>query len=92
MSESESVRVFLLQQVADQLVAIGIDPADVPDDLDLVARGVLDSLGLIELIAAIETRFSVELDLEGLDVDALGVVGPFSRYIADRIASNPARP
>jgi acyl carrier protein len=78
------VREFLVQQVSGPLSALGVAPEEVGDRFDLLAEGLLDSLGLVQLIAAIETRFQVEFDLEDLDVEDLGVVGPFSRYVATR--------
>ncbi len=86
MTAPDSVRAFLVAHVSDRLAAIGVDPEHVTDDLDLVAEGVLDSLGLIELIAAMEARFGVELDFEGLDAGSFGVVGPFSRHISEQLS------
>lgn len=80
-----SVRGFVLAEVADQLETAGIDPRNVPDDFDLIAEGVLDSLALIQLIGAIEDRYGLELDFEDLDAELLGVVGPFSKFIEDRV-------
>jgi acyl carrier protein len=87
MTTPGSVREFLLAHVGDRLGAIGLDPGHVPDDLDLVAEGILDSLGLVELIGALEDRFGVELDFEGLDADSFAVVGPFARHISEQVTS-----
>jgi D-alanine--poly(phosphoribitol) ligase subunit 2 len=38
-------------------------------DTDMIESGLLDSLALVSLIAAIEQEFQVELPLEDLDVD-----------------------
>jgi acyl carrier protein len=38
-------------------------------DTDLIESGLIDSLGLIELLAALEQEFQVALDQEELDVD-----------------------
>lgn len=92
VTAADPVRSFLVRHLADRLSAVGVDPASVPDDMDLVAEGVLDSLGLIELLGALEGRFGVELDLEGLDSDSLGVVGPFSHYIAEQVAAHNTGP
>ena len=83
----DEVRLFVLDQVADSLAAVGLSASAVPDDFDLLTSGVIDSLGLLELVAAIEERFGLQLDLQGLAVDDLGVVGPFTRYIAARVSS-----
>jgi acyl carrier protein len=43
---------------------------DVPDaNTDMIEAGLLDSLGLVSLIAEIENEFQLELPLEDLDVN-----------------------
>ena len=43
---------------------------DVEDpDQDVIDTGMLDSLGLIELLVEVEREFGVQLDLEELDID-----------------------
>lgn len=59
---------------------------DLPDDFDLHAEGVVDSLGFLELITEIEIRIGCEIDFEGLDPELLTRVGPLARYIAERVA------
>lgn len=81
----EPVRGFVLRHLADPLTAVGLHPENVPDELDLLAEGVLDSLGLIGLLGAIEDHYGVVLDLEDIDPDEMGVVGPFCRYLQGRI-------
>lgn len=81
------VRTFILERVSDQLDAIGMRAEEVPDDFDLLFQGAIDSLGLLQLIADIEERFDMELDFEHLDMADLGVIGPFSRYIAGRVTA-----
>jgi acyl carrier protein len=78
------VRAFLLHRLSGELSALGFAPDDVDDDFDLLVHGVLDSLGLLELVVAIDERFEIETDFESIDAEQLGVVGPFSRYIAEQ--------
>lgn len=43
---------------------------DVPSpDTDLIAAGLLDSLGLVELLVQLEEAFAVEVPLDTLDVE-----------------------
>src|SRR5688572_10787402 len=62
MSRRHAIHEFLLDSVAAGLRRARLGPAPVPADLDLIDSGVIDSLGFIELIAAIERRFSITLD------------------------------
>jgi acyl-CoA synthetase (AMP-forming)/AMP-acid ligase II len=80
--------------LAEGLAAHGLDPATVPNDLDLFAAGVVDSFGLLELIVSLEERFGGSLDFEELEVDDLTVLGPFCNYVsmllADQVAAAEA--
>jgi len=76
------VREYLGKRFASQFAALGFDPNQVPEDLDLLERGVIDSLGLIELIAAVDEEFNLAVDFEQMDPEHLTIVGPFCRYVA----------
>lgn len=77
----EEIRALILT-VAEPVIAdrgSTIEGAD--DDLDLRASGMIDSLGFIELVAAIEDELGIELDFEDLDPDQITVLGPLTRYV-----------
>jgi D-alanine--poly(phosphoribitol) ligase subunit 2 len=50
-------------------------------DTDLFATGLVDSIGLVELILELEDRFGVSLPMENLEIDDLRTV----RRIAELI-------
>ena len=83
---ASDVRVALLEALADPLSAIGMTVDDVPDDLDLLQNGVVDSLGLVGLLAEVEERFDIELDYDDLPIEDLARVGPLSRHIERQTA------
>ena len=87
--EVGDVRSALLETLAEPLAAVGLDPASVPDDLDLLAAGVIDSFGLLELIAALEDRFGTTLDFADLAAEDLTVVGPLTRHLLAQIQAVP---
>ena len=76
------VRAFVLADLDEALREHGVDPAQVGDDFDLLTSGVIDSLGILELIEAVNEHFGIEIDFEELDPEGLTVVGPFSEYVA----------
>lgn len=78
---AEQVRALVLDELVEPLAALDLEPAEVSDDFDLLHEGVIDSLGLLEMIAAVEERFGIEIDFEALAADELTVVGPFCRYV-----------
>ena len=85
---ADEIRALVLAECAEALAAVGADPAAVPDDFDLRAHGVIDSLGFLELITALEERLGA--DFEALDPAELTVVGPLSRFVAAQVAGAAA--
>lgn len=80
------VRAFVLEQLGSELGDVGMTAADVTDDLDLIEARVIDSFGMLEVIAAVESHFALEIDFEELDPELLSSVGPFSRFVAHEAA------
>jgi acyl carrier protein len=80
----EEVRSFLLERLEPRLLEAGIDVATLQDDTDLLADGVIDSLGVVELIAVVSDRYGIEDDWEDYDPDDLLVIGAFCRYVAEK--------
>ena len=83
---ADEIRAFILKQVAERLTARGLAVQALPDSFDLYAEGIIDSMGLLEVINSIEEQFGFSVDLEGLSPDEVTVVGPLSRYIASKAA------
>lgn len=83
MSEvsATDVRSFVLDGLAEPLGRLGMSVDQVPDDFDLLTSGLIDSFGVLELIAGVEERFGLEIDFERLDADGLTVIGTFARYV-----------
>jgi acyl carrier protein len=81
-ASAEAVRALILAECENSLALFGHTAETVPDDFDLRAQGVIDSLGFLELVTALETALGVELDFDGLEPEDLTVVGPLSRFVA----------
>jgi acyl carrier protein len=80
-----AVREFVLAHIGHRLAAYDLSPETIPDDFDLLTEGVIDSLGLLQLVAALDSEFGVEIDFEDLDPEQLTRLGPFSRYVEDQL-------
>jgi acyl carrier protein len=61
-------------------------PADLSDDCDLLLSGYVDSLGLLELMTAIQDHFGREIDFDELDAEQMTIVGPLKRFVAEKLA------
>jgi acyl carrier protein len=64
------------------LLEMGYNLEEVPDDLDLLQQGIIDSLGILELITQLELRLQVNIDLEQLPAEELTLLGALSRHVA----------
>ena len=62
----KDVRMFLESYLTEKLREQGRDmPVDLPDDCDLLLSGIIDSVGLLELIGAVQKFCDRVLLLEG---------------------------
>ena len=89
-ASAERIRALILSECANSPALFGSTPESVPDDFDLRAQGVIDSLGFLELVVALESVLGFELDFEGLEPEHLTVIGPLSRYVAAQAAAAQA--
>lgn len=83
---TEAVRELLLGACAEGLALVAMEPADVSDDFDLRETGVVDSLGFLELVTALEDELGIELDFEDMEPEHLTTVGPLVAHVARQAA------
>jgi acyl carrier protein len=81
LTESE-VRRFLIEHFGSAIAARGVKPEEMGDDFDLLQTGIIDSLGVIEMISAVEKRFGITVDFEAMGPTELTLLGSFSRFVA----------
>jgi acyl carrier protein len=62
--------------------SLPVEESNLPDSFNVLSTGILDSFGFIELLAAVEERFDIEIDLSDLDPEQLGEIGALARHIA----------
>ena len=83
LSEAD-IRSFLLDKYREPIEALGLASETMTDDFDFLLTGVIDSFGILEMFSAIEEEFQIELDLAALDAEQITILGPLSRYVAER--------
>ncbi len=76
------VRSFLLELYAEQFSKKGMSAGEVPDGFDLLNEGIIDSLGILELVTSLESRFELRIDFEDMDAERFTRIGDLSRYVA----------
>lgn len=68
--------------MSDQL---GIDPAEMKSEANILEDLGADSLDVVELVMAIEEAFDIEISDE--DAEAMHTVGDIERYIITKVAA-----
>lgn len=76
MSNVDSIRQFVLTEFLG-----GADAEELTDDYDFVANGVIDSLGILKVIAWVEDNFEVMLDYSELDPTHFRTVASIDAFV-----------
>ncbi len=80
---SDDVRVVLAEFLSNQATAGAVYEAeDLADDFDVLEAGLIDSLGFLGLMLAMQESFGVGIDFDTLDPEVMTVVGPLCRFVA----------
>lgn len=80
---AEDVKTYVLNYLSESLTAKDLDGVQIDDGLDLLGAGVIDSLGVMEMIAAMEKHFQITVDFEQMDPEEFTILGCFCRYAAE---------
>ena len=84
-------RAAELAGLRDEVAALFADGLriEVPShDTDLLATGLLDSLGFVDLLLAFERRFGVQVAMESLEPDNFRSVAAIAEFIVAQRASS----
>lgn len=76
MSHIQTIKQFVLDEFLPDVTG-----DDLTTDYDLVATGVIDSLGLLKLIAWLEERFELPIDDVELDPDSFRTIEAIDAFI-----------
>lgn len=79
---SGSLAQQIRELVSEQL---GVDPAVLNSDANILEDLGADSLDVVELVMAIEEAFDIEIPDE--DAEAMRTVGDVEKYVAERVAA-----
>ena len=83
------VRMFLKDYLGRKLEANGRGVCeDLPEDCDLLLSGMIDSIGLLDLVAAIQEFAGREIDFEILDPEEMTIVGPLCRFVSEQVSKH----
>jgi acyl carrier protein len=74
-----------LQDLFRRVLSIEVSSADT----DLIERGLLDSLALVELLVAIEREFGIEVNVADLEIETFRSIATISDFIV--LCASPQR-
>lgn len=76
LTTKELVRQFVMGKIAGKNERMSIDDKD-----DIITAGIIDSLGIMQLVAFIEETFSIEIKDEDIVPDNFESIETISSYI-----------
>ena len=87
----KEIRKFIFDRYKSQLSDHGYTDESIPIDFDLLLKGVIDSMGILELVSALEQSYGIELDMSALDAEKLTIIGPLSDFVASQVDRKTAK-
>lgn len=82
------VHVFLTEYIDRKLTANGRSAVrNLPENCDLLLSGMIDSIGLLELVTALQGFAGRAIDFDILDPEEMTIVGPLCRFVSEQTAS-----
>ena len=86
------VKAFIVSELQQSLSIGGFDARSIPDDFDLRAHGLIDSLGFVQLLTALESRFGGPIDLADVAPEQLTRIDVLSKHVAASAGSFGPQP
>ena len=77
--DARPIRAFIIERLAPATGRTHLD-----DDEDLIDSGVVDSLGIFQLVAFLEERFGVAIADSDITPDNFGTIARIERLVAAR--------
>jgi acyl carrier protein len=82
----DTVRQELRTYVEEEFMYLHPD-LELSDTDDLLAKGVIDSLGFVELVEEIQARYGIAVDDVEITAENFGSLDAMAKYVARRRAS-----
>ena len=82
----QGIKGKTLAYIADNLM-MGMSPGDLTDDSSFLERGIIDSTGVIELIAFIEETFNIEVEDDEIVPENLDSLRNVERFVLAKLAA-----
>ena len=75
------IRSHVVEMLEQKMRERGMEAGEMDDDFAFIGSGAIDSLGFLELLASIESRFDVDIDFSEKDPSEFLSLGGFVKSI-----------
>lgn len=79
------IRSALVDYVHNNSLTLEGGKENIPLDLSLIEEGLLDSFGIIELVAFIEITWKIEITPDDFTVERMGSINKMSTLISEKV-------
>ena len=84
--DKQAIEQTIKQKIIELVAALGEDASELEPDEIIPASGLIDSAGLLELIAWYEHHFKLKLPPADVSIDNLGSLSRMADYVLARRA------
>lgn len=82
--DTDAIEAAVKAQVMKIADSLGADASDLGNDEVIPATGLIDSAGLLDLIAWFEAAYQIKIPAEEFTIDNLGTLSAMARYLRRR--------
>jgi acyl carrier protein len=86
----ENIKIFVVNYLSRRDPKGGLDGTQINDSFDFLLAGIIDSMGVLEMIALMEEDFGILVDFELMDPEVFTILGPFCHYVAENAVGHGA--
>lgn len=90
LNESDDSKAKLRQYIAHNLL-FSDDGFTYDDDASLLEAGIVDSLGVMELVLFVEEAFGVKVEDQDVTPDNFDSINKLADYVCSRMAREPVQ-
>lgn len=80
---AENVKYYVLNYLLKKTTSKDFDTKKIDDAFDFLEAGIIDSVGVLDMIEAMEDHFKITVDFEQMDAEKFTILGCFSQYVAE---------
>lgn len=85
------IKAEILTWIREKRESTELGPREITPASDILGEGILDSLGILNLVNWIEERFALELSDNDFDMDNFRTIDTITSFIEERRGMAPRR-